>query len=80
MQSSTVTIGSRSHQTLKELAAREGETMQTILEKAIEHYHRQRFLEEANQAFAALRNDSQAWQAEMEEREAWDVTLADGLE
>ncbi len=34
----------------------------------------------SNQAYAALRNNSEAWQAELEEREAWDITLADGLE
>lgn len=80
MQDSTVTISNHSHQILKELAARSGETMQIILDKAIENYRRQRFLEEANQAFAALRNNPEAWQAEMEEREAWDITLTDGLE
>ena len=30
--------------------------------------------------FRALRNDPEAWKAETEEREAWNVTLADGLE
>ena len=62
------------------LAAKSGESIQIILEKAIENYQRQLFLEEANQAFAALRNDPEAWQAEMAERSAWDVTLGDGLE
>ena len=80
MQSFTVKIGSESHQTLQELAAKSGEPIQIILEKAIENYQRQLFLEEANQAFAALRNDPEAWQAEMAERSLWDVTLGDGLE
>ncbi|NER39091.1 MAG: toxin-antitoxin system protein [Oscillatoria sp. SIO1A7] len=80
MQSVTVKIGSKCHQTLQELAAKSGESIQIILEKAIENYQRQLFLEEANQAFAALRNDPEAWQAEMAERSAWDVTLGDGLE
>lgn len=52
--------------------------MPTILEKAVEEYRRARFLEEANQAYAALRADPEAWQAELEERAAWDATLADG--
>ncbi|HAZ44111.1 MAG TPA: toxin-antitoxin system protein [Cyanobacteria bacterium UBA11369] len=80
MESSTVTIGSTSYKTLQELAARSGESIQEILEKAIEQYRRQKFLEEANQAYAALRNNPEAWASEIEEREAWDVTLADGLE
>ncbi|MBW4573569.1 MAG: hypothetical protein KME31_38140 [Tolypothrix carrinoi HA7290-LM1] len=80
MQSSTIRISSTSHNILKELAARSGESMQAILDQAIEQYRRQVFLESANQAYAALRNNSEAWQAELEEREAWDVTLADALE
>ena len=37
----------------------------------IESYRRQLFLEDANRAFATLRNDSAAWEEEREEREAW---------
>jgi len=54
--------------------------MQAILDKAIETYRRQHFLETANAAFAALRENAEAWQAEQEDRAAWDVTSADGLE
>jgi len=80
MQSATVRISTTSHNLLKELAARSGESMQVILDRAIEQYRRQAFLQEANQAYAALRNNSEAWQAELEEREAWDVTLSDEWE
>ncbi len=54
--------------------------MQVILDRAIELYRRQRFLEESNRAFAALRANSKRWKSEQAEREAWDATLADGLE
>lgn len=54
--------------------------MQAILDQAIEQYRRQIFLQEANQAYAALRKNSEAWATELEERKAWDLTLADGLE
>mgnify|MGYP000213684800 FL=1 len=80
MESCTVAIGGTSYKTLQELAARSGESIQEILDKAIEQYRRQKFLEEANNAYAALRNNPEAWASEIEEREAWDVTLADGLE
>jgi len=53
--------------------------MQAPLEKAVEMYRRQRFLEESNRAFDALKASEQAWKGEQAEREAWDVTLADGL-
>ncbi|MBD2777967.1 toxin-antitoxin system protein [Iningainema tapete] len=80
MQSATVRISTTSHNILKELAASSGESMQVILEQAIEQYRRQVFLQQANQAYAALRNNPEACLAELEEREAWDVTLSDGLE
>lgn len=33
-----------------------------------------------NRAFAALRANPEAWGTEQNERHAWDITLADGLE
>ncbi|HGJ64306.1 TPA: hypothetical protein ENS27_02825 [bacterium] len=33
-----------------------------------------------NLAYEALRNDPIAWQKELDERSAWEVTLNDGLE
>ena len=54
--------------------------MQAVLEKAVELYRRQRFLEEANRGFAALRGDSKAWKQELAERELWEQSLGDGLE
>lgn len=76
MQSATVRISPTSHNILKELAASSGESMQVILDQAFEQYRRQVFLQKANQAYAALRNNPEAWQAELEEREAWDLTLS----
>jgi len=54
--------------------------MQEILDKAVELYRRQRFLEESNRAFEALRANTTAWEEEEAERKAWDATLADDLE
>ncbi|MBI4634996.1 MAG: toxin-antitoxin system protein [Candidatus Rokubacteria bacterium] len=53
--------------------------MQAVIENALELYRRQRFLEETNRAFEALRADTEAWRAEEEERGAWDTALSDGL-
>lgn len=80
MSSAIVRISKASHQILQELAARQGESMQAVLNKAIEEYRRQRFFEEANAAYAALRKDSKAWKKEEEERALWDATLQDGLD
>ena len=54
--------------------------MTEVLDKAIEIYRRERFLAELNADFAALRQDSAAWDEELAEREAWNTALADGLE
>ena len=80
MASETVRIHPHTHTKLRQLADDAGESMPDVLEKAVDAYARRRFLELLNQDFAALRGDAKAWQGETAEREAWDSTLADGLE
>lgn len=79
-QTSTVTISNISYQALAKLSASLGQPIETILEQAIKQYRRQQFLTAANQAYLTLRDRPEAWQEELEEREAWDITLEDGLE
>ncbi len=80
MSGLTVRIGSTSRDILREIAAREGASMQAMLEKAIEAYRRQSFLHELNSAYGALRRDPKKWLAIAQERSAWDATLGDGIE
>ena len=80
MSSSTVRIDDATRDKLRQLAERTGETMQAVLQRAIEEYRRQQFLDEVNAGYAALRKDARAWKQELAERRAWDVTLADGLD
>ena len=80
MGSTTVRLGISARAVLRELAAQSGDSMASVLEKAIECYRRQRFLEDANAAYAALRADPEAWRQEQEERLAWEATLSDGLD
>lgn len=80
MPSVTVRISTPTRDILRQLADQAGEPMQVILDKAIEAYRRQHFLEKANEAFQTLRSDPEAWENEQSERAAWDSTLADGLE
>ena len=54
--------------------------MQTVLKRAIDSYRREKFLEAANEAFAALRDDPDAWSEEQDERSLWDQASGDGLE
>jgi predicted transcriptional regulator len=79
MSSLSIRISSETHQKVRDLAKTKGESMQSVIDKAVEDYRRQRFLEEANRQFAVLRADPQAWQEELEERHAWDAVLMDGL-
>jgi hypothetical protein len=80
MPESTVSISQTARDTLLQLAEVSGESVQAILEKAIENYRRTVFLSSANLAFATLKANQAAWQEELEERQNWDLTLADGLE
>ena len=76
----TVDISETAHQTLQDLSKQTGQPLNVLLDKAVEEFRRKQFLEEANRAYAQLKNDPQAWAEELEERRAWDVTLEDGLE
>lgn len=74
---STVRISETTHRALRDLAESERISQQAIVERAIENYRRQRFLEAANRQYAALRNDPEAWAQELSERAIWDATLTD---
>lgn len=74
----TTRISLYSHQILAELARNTGKSMQDVLDAAIETYRRQRFLDDAAEAFGALKADPKAWKAEQDERKLWDNTLIDG--
>ncbi|MDQ3801440.1 MAG: type II toxin-antitoxin system VapB family antitoxin [Acidobacteriota bacterium] len=75
-----VRISEATHQLLRSLASQAGESMQEVVEKAVEHYRRKAFLEGLNDDFRNLRENQAAWQDEEEERGLWDNTLQDGLE
>ncbi|MEX0703136.1 MAG: hypothetical protein WD069_13660 [Planctomycetales bacterium] len=80
MASETVRIDPRTHAKLKELAARTGEPMTAVLERAVDAYRRREFLAECNRAYARLKADPKAWAQEEAERKEWETTLSDGLE
>jgi len=80
MASATVRLREPTRAVLRRMADESGEAMSVVLEKAIEAYRRQRFLEQVNAAYAALRADPEAWRVELEERRSWDATLMDGID
>ena len=80
MSSVNVRISSNSYQILKSLSKGKGQTMQSVIDQAIEDLRRRKMLEATNSAFSALKADKEAWDQESEEREIWENTLADGIE
>ena len=80
MQSFNVRISSNSYQILKTLSKNKGQSMQSMMDQAIEDLRRRKMLEATNAAFSALKADKLAWQEETEERELWENTLSDGVE
>ena len=80
MSSITVRISKVDKQIIDELGDRLGESTRSIIHQAIEEYRRRRLLDAANKGYAKLRENQQEWEEELEERSAWDETIADGIE
>ncbi len=79
MSDAMVRVSEHTRETLREIAQAQHESMQAVLEKAVEEYRRQRYMESLNAFYADLRKDPEAWEAEKAERALWDKTLMDGL-
>ena len=77
-RSTTIRVTSHARDTVREISQITGKRQQEVVDEAVETYRRQILLDKANTAYAALRSDGSAWEAETREREAWDTTLADG--
>ncbi len=80
MPGTTVRVSEAVHDRLHKLAAEKRMTMSAVLDSALAEYERKLFWAKTAAGFQSLRNDPKAWKAELEEREAWDATLADGRE
>ncbi len=79
MSEPTVCISEASHQMLKELSERTGQTMIDLLAKALEAYYHKLFFEKMNVGYAELQSDPEAWTEHLAERKQWDATMMDGL-
>lgn len=78
MASTQVRISEATHTVLKSIAGETGDSLQRVVETAVERYRRELFLESLNRDFGTLKTDDSAWQEELAERSLWDSTLADG--
>ena len=79
MGSAMVRISDQTREALREIAHVEQQSMQAVLEKAVEQYRRKRLFQELDAAYSKLREDPEAWRSLEAERKGWDVTLEDGL-
>ena len=80
MATTTIRVSERTHEALRALADSTGEPMARLVERAVERLRTEEFFAELNNAYDRLRADPASWAAETAEREAWETTLADGLE
>lgn len=80
MPTTTVRISEETREALRALARESGMSIGSLIAQAVEMLRRQRILEHSNAAYAALRGDAAAWEAEQQERRVWDATLLDGVE
>lgn len=73
-----VRISEDTHALLREMARQVGASMQSVVEKAIEKYRRELFIDNLNRDFHLLKADAAAWEDEQAERDLWSHTLLDG--
>lgn len=78
--SKIIRISKMAFDKLNTLESDMGISKQLIIEKSLDRLIRENLLRKANEAYAALRNDPQAWEEEIKERQELEATLADGLE
>jgi predicted transcriptional regulator len=80
MASTSVRISKQTHETLKDLAAREHRSLGDVLDEAIMQYQESKFWQDTRDAYTRLREDPGAWREFQDELAEWDATLMDGLE
>jgi hypothetical protein len=76
----TIRVSQATLDTLRLLAEEAGEPMTEVLDRVVDAFRRQRFLETLNEDFARLRDDPAAWASDQGERAAWDSSNGDDLE
>jgi hypothetical protein len=79
MRTTTVRIDTETRAALNELSRQTGQSMQSLLARAVEAYRREYFFDRLDAAYISLQADPVAWEEELAERHAWEATLADGL-
>lgn len=76
----SVRITRETHEKLQGMAEADGVSLTDELDRIIEEQRRQRLFKQADEAYASLHDDEEAWADVQQEREELEGTLADGLE
>lgn len=79
-ESTTIRVSKTTREVLKEISRQQTQSMQAVLDAALEKYRHHIMLRQLNVDYAALRKDKKAWNEELKERSLWENTLSDGLE
>ncbi len=80
MGTTTVRISEETRSKLRQLAEETGQSMQMVLDRALDAYRREQFFAALDQAYEALWADPAARDEELAERKLFEGTLADGLD
>ena len=72
----SVRIDSEDHEVLKQMAAQQRRPMSELMSDAIRELKRKLVLEATNNGYRALQQDQAAWEAELDDRRAWDAATA----
>ncbi len=75
----SVQISETSLEIVRNISERNGLQISDVLDKAVEIYRREVFLDDTNRAFETLKEKSVSWQEELDERALWEDTLSDGV-
>ena len=79
-KTTTIRVTLQAYNTLKGVAEQEHASMQDTLDKLLEEYETKKFFADLNQSVAQAKSQAETWTEELQERQAWEATLADGLE
>jgi hypothetical protein len=79
MATTTVRVNESTRDVLTRLSRERGISTAELLDELVSRREQDALLEQMNDAYARQREDPAAWEAERDERDAWERTLLDGL-
>jgi hypothetical protein len=79
MATTTVRVNESTRDVLTRLSRERGISTAELLDELVSRREQDALLEQMNDAYARQREDPASWEAERDERDAWERTLLDGL-